>query len=101
MSARCFRIVIQCIVSGIVVCALKAHAQAVVMDDGTSFSPDPVNIILGESVTWRDDGTGPYQIISDTGAWKTFSTPGGVLFSQLGTYAYHDGRAVNGIIVAP
>jgi hypothetical protein len=90
MSARGFTTVIHCIASGVVVCALKAHAQVLVIDDGLGFSPDPVNITLGESVTWRDDGSGPYQIISDSGAWNTFSTPGGVLFSQVGTYPYHD-----------
>ena len=67
-----------------------ARADVVVMDDGFSLSPDPANIIAGDTVYWRDDGTGPYQIVSETGAWATFSTPGGILFTQPGNYSYRD-----------
>jgi hypothetical protein len=73
-----------------ILCAFQANAQTQVLDDGFSLTPDPVNIIVGGIVSWMDDGTGPYQIISDTGAWTTFSTPGGIRFSQAGTYNYRD-----------
>jgi len=71
-------------------CVFQASADVVVTDDGFSLSPDPVTIVVGEAVLWQDDGSGPYQIISATGAWTTFSTPGGILFSQPGTFSYYD-----------
>lgn len=73
-------------------------AQVVVIDDGTSFTPDPVMISPGDSVLWKDDGTGPYQIISDTGAWTTFSTPGAIRFTQAGSFSYHDDLADFGTV---
>jgi len=93
---------LRCLAIGIFICAVKAQAQPLVTvtDNGntsSSFSPDPVNIVAGEGVTWQDDGFGPdgsgaYQIISDTGAWPSFltSTPNAVYFPQPGTYGYHD-----------
>ena len=83
---------LRCLVVGIFFYTVCAQAQVTVTDDGFSFSPDPVYIVAGESVYWQDDGSGPYQIISDTGAWATFSTStfGGVYFTQPGTYPYHD-----------
>ena len=72
-------------------CGLSStQGQITVIDDGFSLTPDPVSVVVGGSVSWMDDGTGPYQIISDTGAWPTFSTPGGVRFTQAGTFTYHD-----------
>jgi plastocyanin len=87
---RAWTLIVQCLAGGIIGWSVQAQAQALVTDNGAGFSPDPVNIIAGQSVTWMDDGTGPYQIISDTGAWAEFSTPGGILFTQSGTYGYHD-----------
>src|SRR5215467_14664448 len=79
-----------------------ANADVLVTDDGTSFSPDPANIVVGQTVFWQDDGTGPYQIISDTGAWSPFNTPGGVIFSQTGNFSYHDDLGNFGTVqVAP
>src|SRR5437016_656087 len=71
-------------------CAFQVSADVVVSDDGLGFSPDPVSIIVGDSVLWQDDGSGPYQIVSDTGAWAPFNTPGGIVFTQPGTYRYRD-----------
>jgi len=77
--------------TALLVCWLPpANAQMTVTDDGFSFSPDPLSVVVGDSISWVDDGTGPYQIISDTGAWTTFKTPGQVLFTQVGTFSYHD-----------
>jgi len=71
-------------------CASKANADAFVTDNGFSFRPDTVNIVVGEAVFWEDDGSGPYQIVSSSSAWTPFDTPGGILFTQPGTYSYHD-----------
>jgi plastocyanin len=67
-----------------------AQGHITVTDDGFSFTPDPVTVQVGDIVSWVDDGSGPYAIISDTGAWQTFQTPGGIIFSQAGTFPYHD-----------
>lgn len=67
-----------------------AQTGPTVIDDGFSFSPDPVNIVTGEAVFWVDDGSGPYLISSSTGAWTPFETPGGILFTVPGTYDYSD-----------
>ena len=75
-----------------------AHAQVRVTDDGLSFSPDPVTILVGGSVLWVDDGTGPYTIYSDTGAWTPFLTPGGIRFTTPGTFPYHDDNGDFGTI---
>jgi hypothetical protein len=102
MELRIYRTILRCIASGILLCALPAHADAFVTDDGFSFSPDPVNIVVGEAVFWEDDGSGPYVIISATGAWTPFLTPGGILFTQPGTYDYYDDVGDFGtVIVTP
>jgi len=99
MNSQHLRIIARCVTIGFVACAVQAYAQVVVIDDGFSFSPDPVNIIVGESVAWQDDGSGPYQIISDTGAWNSFFTSGGIRFIQTGTFAYHDDFGDFGTII--
>ena len=99
MTAQVLRSVYWNIAAGIVIGAFQAHAQVLVTDDGYSFSPDPVNIVTGETVEWVDDGSGPYQIISDTGAWSPFYTPGGLFFDQPGSYNYYDDAGDFGTIV--
>jgi plastocyanin len=102
MTPSVLRSLHRCIAAGIVLCAFQVQSQVVVTDDGNDFSPDPVNIVTGEFVEWIDDGSGPYQIISDTGAWPTFQTSGGIYFTQSGSYSYHDDIADFGtIIVTP
>src|SRR5579885_593046 len=101
-SPRWRRIHLLWLAVGLCFPALNLTAQVTVTDDGLSFTPDPVNITLGEAVNFVDDGTGPYAIISDTGAWNTFHTPGGILFTKTGTYSYHDDAGDFGtIIVSP
>ena len=62
------------------------------------FDHDPVNIVAGEAVYWIDDGSGPYTIISLSGAWVSFETPGGILFDTPGTYSYADDNGDFGTI---
>jgi hypothetical protein len=78
--------------------ASRADWYVIVMDDGYSFSPDPVYIVTGMVVYWFDDGSGPYTIYSFTGAWAPFQTPGGILFDQAGTYEYFDDVFDTGIV---
>jgi len=84
------RYLLRCLVGGIVVYAFQMQAQVTVTDDGFGLSPDTVNIVAGESVSWIDDGSGPFKIMSDTGAWPSFYTPGELYFTQPGTYGYQD-----------
>jgi plastocyanin len=85
---------------------LQAHAPApaaqpantvfVIDNGGTSgfFDPDPVNISVGDTVIWYDDGFGPndgsYLISSADNSWTPFYTPGGITFDFPGTYDYYD-----------
>ena len=78
--------------------ALHAQPSVTVTDDGVTFSPDPVHIVTGEAVYWVDDGSGPYTIFSRTSAWSPVTTPGGVLFSAVGTYAYFDDAGDQGTV---
>src|SRR5438309_3984136 len=58
------------------------------------FSPNPIQITVGSTVTWTN-ATGPtHTATSDTGAWTTGSIgPGGtsaaVAFPTAGTFPYH------------
>src|ERR1700694_4320713 len=99
MSSPFCRAALSWLVGALSIYAGNAVAQVTVTDDGFSFTPDPVNITVGGTVSWVDDGTGPYAIISDAGAWNTFSTPGGLLFTRAGTYGYHDDAGDFGTIV--
>jgi plastocyanin len=86
-------------IAGLVISSMCcAGAQVKVTDDGLSFSPDPVTILVGDSVLWVDDGTGPYTITSDSMAWNPFQTPGGIIFSTTGTFPYHDDNGDFGTI---
>jgi hypothetical protein len=74
-------------------CTFRAQADKIVTVSVDGFSPDPVSIVAGESVYWvhvDGDPNAPYSITSDSGAWATFQTPGGVKFYQAGTNLYHD-----------
>ena len=58
------------------------------------FSPNPVRITVGSTVTWNN-ATGPtHTATSDTGAWTTGNfapggTSGAVAFPTAGTFPYH------------
>jgi hypothetical protein len=96
MFQPALRNLLRCLAGGIVVYAFQVQAQVTVTvtDDGSGFTPDPVNIVAGEYVEFLDDGSGPdggsYLITSDTGAWTPFLTPGEVFFTQTGSYSYYD-----------
>jgi hypothetical protein len=60
------------------------------------FSPDPVNIVTGESVNWTDDGTG-FTIFIDALSWSA-QIPCGATFPDTGTYPYYDDNGNTGTI---
>ena len=93
------RVAALCLLGGLVLPPTRTSAQITVTDDGNGFTPAVINAVLGESVKFVDDGTGPYLIISDTGAWTSFRTPGGILLSQTGTFGFHDDAGNFGTMV--
>ena len=58
------------------------------------FSPNPIRITAGSTVTWTN-ATGPtHTATSDSGAWSTGNigpgaTSGPVTFNSVGTFTYH------------
>jgi plastocyanin len=60
---------------------------------GFSFSPTPLTINVGDTVTWTNSDTSAHTTTSDTGVWDS----GGLIqggsfqktFIQAGFYAYH------------
>jgi len=103
MSVKGLGYLLRCLVAAFLLATFHAHAQPQsppvvnVYDDGISFTPDPVYIVTGEAVSWTDDGTG-YTIISDSGSWNSFQIPGGILFTDAGTYQYLDDAGDTGTI---
>src|SRR3989304_2492991 len=60
------------------------------------FSPSPLTIVAGTTVTWVNKDPTQHQIVSDTGAFassKLLNTGEkySVKFSKAGTFNYHDG----------
>ena len=80
----------------LVASAANAPARIVDCSGATSwcFSPNPIQITAGSTVTWTNN-TGPrHTATSDTGAWTTGNiAPGGtsaaVAFPTAGTFPYH------------
>src|SRR5256714_15259786 len=80
----------------LVASAANAPARIVACPGPASwcFSPNPIQITTGSTVTWTNN-TGPrHTATSDTGAWTTGSIgPGGtsaaVAFPTAGTFPYH------------
>jgi plastocyanin len=58
------------------------------------FSPNPIMIKVGDTVTWMNNGSITHTSTSDTGAWDTGpiasgATSSAVSFKTAGTFAYH------------
>ncbi len=76
--------------------AANAPAQIIDCSGATSwcFSPNPIQITVGSTVTWTNNTGTRHTATSDTGAWTTGSiTPAGtsaaVAFPMAGTFPYH------------
>lgn len=82
-------------------CAFRAQADVnVAVSFLNGFSPNPVQVVVGEPVFWYDsDGNGPYNIFSSTGAWQTFQTDAGLTFSHTGTFPYYDDNGDTGTVI--
>jgi len=58
------------------------------------FSPNPITIKVGDTVTWTNNGSVSHTSTSNTGAWDTGSISSGatssaVAFPNAGTFPYH------------
>ena len=79
--------------------ALPTRADVLVDVTLSSLSPNPVNIVTGETVFWTDaDGNGPYNIYANNSAWSTVTDGSGIRFLQAGTYGYFDDNGDGGTI---
>ncbi len=58
-----------------------------------SFSPNPLNITVGDTVKWTNSDSAPHTVTADNGSFGSNSLSGGGTFShmfnQSGTFAYH------------
>ena len=61
---------------------------------GGAFTPNPINISVGSSVTWTNNDTGTHGIVADNGAFNSGPIAAGARFSYTfptaGTFTYHD-----------
>ncbi|HEY8737847.1 MAG TPA: plastocyanin/azurin family copper-binding protein [Candidatus Dormibacteraeota bacterium] len=83
------------LIAQVVASAATSPAQIVTCSTATAcYSPNPITVPTGTTVTWMN-GTGlPHTATSDTAAWSTGAigagaTSGGVTFNTAGTFAYH------------
>jgi plastocyanin len=58
------------------------------------FTPNPISINVGGTVTWTNNGSVSHTSTSNTGAWDTGviapgTTSAAVTFNTAGTFAYH------------
>ena len=83
------------LVAGITVSAANSPAQIVNCPTATAcYSPNPIQLAVGSTVTWMNTTSISHTATSDTGAWNTGTlTPGGTsaatTFNTAGTFAYH------------
>ena len=75
---------------------LTQAASATIVAQYYAFSPSPLTIVVGSTVTWVNKDANQLKIVSDTGAFPSsrLLNPGdkfSVKFSKAGTYNYYDG----------
>jgi plastocyanin len=75
---------------------LTQAASATIVAQYYAFSPSPLTIVAGSTVTWVNKDANQLKIVSDTGAFPSSGllNPGdkySVKFSKAGTFNYHDG----------
>jgi plastocyanin len=81
--------------AAISVSAANSPAQIVNCSTATAcYSPNPIRVTVGSTVTWMNGTSLAHTATSDTGAWNTGAiAPGGsssaVTFSTAGTFTYH------------
>lgn len=75
--------------------AASSSAQIVACPSATAcYSPNPIRISVGSSVTWTNDHTLAHTATADSGAWDSGTlapgaTSSAITFNTPGTFAYH------------
>ena len=83
------------LVAPAIVSAANSSAQIIDCPPASGcFSPNPITIKVGDSVTWTNNGSVSHTSTSNTGAWDTGSISSGatsraVAFPTAGTFPYH------------
>src|SRR5438552_2951261 len=83
------------LVTGITVSAANSPAQIVNCSTATAcYSPNPIRVTVGSTVTWTNGTSIAHTATSDAGVWDTGAiAPGGTSsatrFNTAGTFAYH------------
>lgn len=81
--------------SAVVAIAATAPAQIVNCATATAcYSPNPIRITAGTTVTWSNGTSVAHTATADSGAWDTGSiatgaTSAAIIFNTPGTFAYH------------
>ncbi|MDP9301209.1 MAG: cupredoxin domain-containing protein [Actinomycetota bacterium] len=86
--------VMAAVLASVLLTAFPAQAASVVQVQDFSFSPTPLTVPQGTSVTWHNNGPTMHTSTSDLGLWNTGTlapgaTSGAVVFKAAGLYAYH------------
>jgi plastocyanin len=83
------------LIAGISASAANSPAQIVDCSTATAcYSPNPIRVTVGSTVTWMNATIRAHTATSDTGAWNTGAiapagTSSSVTFNTAGTFAYH------------
>jgi plastocyanin len=87
--------VLAILAAAISVSAANSPAQIVNCSTATAcYSPNPIRVTVGSSVSWMNGTSIAHTATSDTGAWNTGAiapagTSSAVTFNTAGTFAYH------------
>jgi plastocyanin len=76
---------------------LAANTSAAIVSCSTAtacYSPDPIRLTVGSTVTWTNNHTLTHTATADSGAWDTGALAPGAMsgpitFTTAGTFAYH------------
>jgi len=85
--------VLAAVLAAVLSVAIPAQAASVVQVQDFSFSPTPVTVSQGASVSWHNDGPSNHTSTSDVGLWTTTTLTAGTtstakVFKAAGVYAY-------------
>lgn len=73
-----------------------ASEPAVVMINGSAFSPEKIAVTAGAEVVWKNNDTAPHTVASDDGSFDSGTMNQGDVFKRKfekpGTYAYSCGN---------
>ena len=86
--------VLTAVLASVLLMVFPAQAASVVQVQDFSFSPTPVTVPQGTSVSWHNNGPSNHTSTSDIGLWTTTTLTAGTTstakaFKAAGVYAYH------------